>query len=122
MILHDRAFDEPDVEELVDQLVLQPVAFLDHLPARLGDAGAAHGALVRAGLGRQVASSLLVVVLTGRRGTADLVADDVLAWIPGGHRRSEWRRERVLTTDRRLVVRRAGRAAPSRLAQPRPRG
>ena len=51
VILHDRAFDEPDVEALVDQLVLQPVAFHDHLPARLGDAGAAHGAFIRAGLG-----------------------------------------------------------------------
>ena len=33
VILHDRAFDEPDVEELVDQLILQPVAFPDHVPA-----------------------------------------------------------------------------------------
>jgi O-antigen biosynthesis protein len=103
VILHDRAFDEPDIEELVDQLILQPVAFPDHVPARLGDASAAHGALIRAGLGRHVASSLLIVSSTGT-GHLDLVADDVLAWIPGGHRRSEWRRERILTTDRRLVV------------------
>ncbi len=103
VILHDRIFDEPDAEELVDQLVLQPVAFHDHQPARLGDAGAAHRALIRAGLARHVASSVLVVAAPGRA-HEDLVADDVLAWIPGGHRRSEWRRERVLTADRRLVL------------------
>jgi SAM-dependent methyltransferase len=104
VIVHERLFDEPDAAELVSQLVLQPVAFPDNRPARLGDAPAAHAALVRAGLGREVPSSFLVVATAGA-GPSDLVPDDVLAWMPGRHRRSPWRRERVLTTDRQVALR-----------------
>lgn len=108
VVVHERLFDEPDHAELIDQLVLRPVSFPDAEPERLADAPAAHAVLVNAGLGPDVASSFLVLAAPEADAAGALVADDVLAWIDGNHRRAAWRRHRVLTTDRRLVVTSAG--------------
>ena len=54
-------YQQPDRVSLVEQLVLRPVVFLDAVPARFGDAAAAHRVFVGAGIGLDVASSFLVV-------------------------------------------------------------
>ncbi|MGQ0433545.1 MAG: class I SAM-dependent methyltransferase [Microthrixaceae bacterium] len=108
IVLHEQLFAATDHEELIEQLVLRPVTFPDATPVRLADAAAALGVLVRAGLGEDVASSFLVIAARDPDGVETVVDDDVLAWIDGNQRRSPWRRHRVLTTDRDLVVRAAG--------------
>ena len=108
IVVDEQLFAQPDAAELVDQLVLRPVSFLDTEPTRLADAPAAFGVLVRAGLGPDVASSFLVVAGCDDDALRNIVDPEVLAWIDGNHRRAGWRRHRVLTTDRRVVVRGRG--------------
>jgi SAM-dependent methyltransferase len=96
-ILHERTFERADAATLVDQLVLRPVAFPDHPPVRTGDAVAAHRTFVRAGLGLDVASSLLVVA--SRDAGPTPWVEDALAWLPAGNRVAPFRCHRVLTPD-----------------------
>lgn len=103
LVLHEQVYDHPRAEELIEQLVLEPVAFPDALPARRGDAVAAHGTLVRAGLGLDATSSFLVVAAPTEAAVRGLVDDGTMAWLYGGHRRSMWRRARELRTSWRLV-------------------
>lgn len=100
VVLDGQLYDQPDVAGLLDQLVLQPVAFHDQPPVRLADASAAHRAFADAGLAADVANSFLVIASSSGEDGPRRVRTDVLAWMFGGHRRSPWRRARVLTTGR----------------------
>ena len=103
VILDESIYQQPDRVSLVEQLVLRPVVFLDAVPARFGDAAAAHRVFVGAGMGLDVASSFLVVATPDEGAATRFVRADRLAWLFGGHRRSIWRRRRVLTPDEQLL-------------------
>jgi precorrin-6B methylase 2 len=103
LVLHQRAYAEPDAADLVDQLVMQPVVCHDRAPVRLSDAAVVHRTLVEAGLGLDVANSYLVVAAPDE-GSVERLVPDALAWLYGGQRRSRWRRERLLTIDREVVT------------------
>ena len=104
IVLDEAMFSEPDAPELIDLLVTHPVRFWDAPGARLPDASAALRVMVRAGLGPDTSSSFFVLAAPDPAGLSGLAADDVLAWIDGGQRRTRWRRHRRLTSDRRLVT------------------
>lgn len=93
------ALAEPEV---VDAIVPRPCTPDATLPTVVCDPRAAHMTMLRAGLGRDVANSFLVVA--GRTGRAvDARADrETLAWLPGDDRRARFMR------DRRLVSRSSG--------------
>ena len=103
VILDESIYQQPDRVSLVEQLVLRPVVFLDAVPARFGDAAAAHRVFVGADMGLDVASSFLVVATPDEGAATRFVRADRLAWLFGGHRRSIWRRRRVLTPDEQLL-------------------
>lgn len=104
VVLDQRAYDEDDAPDLVDQLVLQPVVCLDHPPVRTADAAAAHRVFLEAGLGLDVANSFLVVAGGSPESLSRVVRDDALAWLYGGFRMPAWRRDRVLTVDRKVLT------------------
>jgi precorrin-6B methylase 2 len=104
VVIDERLYQEADAAELIDQLVLEPVVCLDQTPVRLADAAAAHGVFAEAGLAADVANSFLIVAGPQRDGVERLVGNDALAWLFGTYRMPPWRRQRVLTTGRKLVT------------------
>ncbi|HKE72613.1 MAG TPA: methyltransferase [Acidimicrobiales bacterium] len=104
VVVDERLYAQPDAPELLDQLVLQPVVCLDQAPVRLADAGGAHRVFADAGLAAEVANSFLVVAGPAGDPPRGLVPDGALAWLFGGYRMPPWRRSRLLTEERTLVV------------------
>jgi 2-polyprenyl-3-methyl-5-hydroxy-6-metoxy-1,4-benzoquinol methylase len=102
VVIDERLYRQDDAADLVEQLVQQPVGYLDHPPIRLADAEAAHAVFVQAGLGLDVANAFLVVAGESADAPNRLVDSDVLAWLHSGPRLPAWCRERVLTVDRTL--------------------
>jgi SAM-dependent methyltransferase len=89
------ALDEPGV---VDAIAPRPCTADASLPALLCDPRAAHLTMLRAGLGREVANSFLVVAA----GTEDALEAHVdrktLAWLFGAERRARFMRDRRLVS------------------------
>jgi hypothetical protein len=110
VVVDERLYAQPDAADLLDQLVLQPVVCLDQPPVRLADAAGAHRVFADAGLAADVANSFLVVASAADDPPHDVVRDDALAWLFGGYRLPPWRRSRLLTVDRELLVLDDGRA------------
>jgi precorrin-6B methylase 2 len=104
VVVDQRLYAQPDAADLLDQIVLQPVVCLDQPPVRLADAAGAHRVFADAGLAADVANSFLVVASAAADPPHQVVRDDALAWLFGGHRLPPWRRSRLLTVDRELVV------------------
>ena len=92
LVLRSEAYEEPDAERFVDQLLAVPVRDFSHPPLQLCDERAAHSAFVRAGLGPDVSSSLLVVASADGAAAEALVEPDVLAWRFGDERERCWLR------------------------------
>lgn len=92
LVLRSEAYDEPDAERLVDQLLAVPTRDFAHPPLQLCDERAAHSAFVAAGLGPDVSSSLLVVAAADEARAEALVEPDVLAWRFGDERERTWLR------------------------------
>ena len=93
------ALDEPGV---VDAVAPRPCTNDASLPTLVCDPRAAHWTMLRAGLGRDVANSFLVVAARTQDALDAHVDRETLAWLPGGDRRARFMR------DRRLVSRRSG--------------
>lgn len=111
VVLAEAAYEVDDVETFVDQLVGHPVRDFSSPPMRLVDDRRAHREFLRAGLGRDVANSFLVVASEDAADPIRLVDDGVLAWHYGGERRRLWLRERRITTrngERTVSSRRSG--------------
>lgn len=104
VVVDERLYDQPDAPDLLGQLVPQPVVHLDQQPVRLADAAGAHRVFAEAGLAADVANSFLVVAGSSDDPPRGVVRKDALAWLFGGHRMPPWRRTRVLTQDRELVL------------------
>jgi SAM-dependent methyltransferase len=103
VIVSDAAYalDEPGV---VDAIAPRPCTIDASLPTVLSDPRAAHWTMLRAGLGREIANSFLVVAARTEDALDARVDRKTLAWLPGGERRARFMR------DRRLVARRGGLA------------
>jgi hypothetical protein len=104
VVVDERLYAQPDVADLLDQLVLQPVVCLDQPPVRLADTAAAHRVFADAGLAADVANSFLVIAGASDHPARELVRGDALAWLFGGYRTPPWRRARLLTEERELVL------------------
>jgi 2-polyprenyl-3-methyl-5-hydroxy-6-metoxy-1,4-benzoquinol methylase len=95
------ALEDPSV---VDAIVPQPCTSDASLPTLVSDPRAAHWTMLRAGLGRDVANSFLVVGARTEEALDAHVDRRTLAWLPGAERRRRFMR------DRRLVARPSGLA------------
>lgn len=95
------ALDEPGV---VDAIAPRPCTKDASLPTLVCDPRSAHWTMLRAGLGREVANSFLVVASRTEAALDRHVDRETLAWLPGGERRARFMR------DRRLVSGRSGLA------------
>lgn len=83
VVLDQRLYEQPDAPDLLDQLVLQPVAFHDRPPVRLADAAGAHRVFADAGLAADVANCF--VVIAGAEGdlpSRSCVAGLAVRWLP----------------------------------------
>lgn len=88
-----------------DRLVADLVPDDGRSAALVGDVRTAYAALRAAGLGADLAPSVLVVAGRDEAAVAPRIAPDVVAWLPGGHRRRAFRVEReVRVTPEGLVV------------------
>lgn len=106
-VVTEAIYDEPDAVDLLDQLVANPVVDYANAPQLLTDDRAAHRSLVAAGLGAEVANSLVVVAGADPAGPAALVDDGVLAWRFGDERGRRWlRTTEVRAGTPRVVVQR----------------
>jgi 2-polyprenyl-3-methyl-5-hydroxy-6-metoxy-1,4-benzoquinol methylase len=85
----------PDV---VDSIVPQPCVPDSSLPVLLCDARAAHRTMLRAGLGRDVANSFLVVASRESAGLDRHVDRETLAWLTGSERSARFLRSRRLVS------------------------
>ncbi len=97
VIVSDRGYDvaKPDV---VDSIVRHPCSNDASLPVVVCDARAAHRTMLRAGLGREVANSFLVVAARTNSALEVRVDRETLAWLPGTERRSRFMRDRRLVS------------------------
>jgi SAM-dependent methyltransferase len=87
--------DEPGV---VDAIAPRPCTTDASLPALLCDPRAAHWTMLRAGLGREVANSFLVVAAGTEDALEAHVDRETLAWLSGGERRARFMRDRRLVS------------------------
>lgn len=111
VVLADAVYDQPDAPDLVDALVGQPIGDHQRPLGRPCDERRAHREMVEAGIGREVAPSLVVLARLDDSPTEALLDGDILAWHFGGARRTRWLRTKVVHVsagERRIrAVRRA---------------
>ena len=96
VVLAEAAYERPEAEAFVDQIVGRPVGEGPHAPAVLVDDRRAHRVLVRAGLGPEVASSFLVVAGPSGAAVERFLEPDVVAWHFGGERMRLWLRSKTI--------------------------
>ncbi len=95
-VVADRAYDESDAARFLDQLLGSPARVDEAPPAVHADARRVHRSCLAAGIGRDVASSFVVVASIAGDAADRLLDPDVLAWRFGNERRRIWLRETVV--------------------------
>ena len=99
VVVDQSAHERPDAPEVLDALLRRPVSDDAGRPHLVVDARRAHRVMLDAGLGQDVANSLMVVAGRHARGVEAVVPDRGLAWFSNEGRAPQWRRHRVLVAD-----------------------
>jgi SAM-dependent methyltransferase len=116
VVIPDHAYLEPDAPAFIDHLVGEPVA-RDGAPGPLCDHRLAHRTVLEAGLGRELASSFLVLASAGPPAHGAEPDPATLAWLFGGSRRRRFIRHQVVEGG--VTGRRIRAVGPGRLDEPR---
>jgi len=94
VIVSDAAYELDS--DVIDSIVPQPCTPDASLPFLLCDSRAAHRTMLRAGLGREIANSFVVVAGTTDDALAAHVDHETIAWLKGSERSSRFMRDRRL--------------------------